>query len=86
VSRHADVLQALAGPTRQAILDRLRKEPPSVGDIAEGAGRSTPVELVHRGWQRLGDEAKKVRASYEGGWEAAFGSAIAAAASRRRGE
>jgi hypothetical protein len=28
----------------------------------------TRVELEHRGWERLGDQAAQVRSSYEGGW------------------
>jgi uncharacterized protein YndB with AHSA1/START domain len=28
----------------------------------------TRVELEHRGWERLGDQAAQVRADYEGGW------------------
>ena len=34
--------------------------------IAEGSG--TRVELDHRGWERLGHEAKESRAGYDGGW------------------
>jgi DNA-binding transcriptional ArsR family regulator len=47
MSRHADVLQALADPTRRAILDRLRKEPLSVGEIAEGLPVSRPAVSQH---------------------------------------
>jgi len=34
---------------------------------ADGAG--TRVELLHRGWERLGAEGGGVRESYESGWE-----------------
>ena len=47
MSRHADVLQALADPTRRAILDRLRKEALSVGDIATGLPVSRPAVSQH---------------------------------------
>ena len=47
MSRHADVLQARADPTRRAILDRLRKEPLSVGDIAAGLPVSRPAVSQH---------------------------------------
>jgi uncharacterized protein YndB with AHSA1/START domain len=47
------------------------------------AGTSTTVELVHRGWQNLGEEAVAVRASYEGGWETVFLGAFAAKAGAR---
>lgn len=33
---------------------------------ADGAG--TRVDLEHRAWERLGDEATESRASYDGGW------------------
>jgi uncharacterized protein YndB with AHSA1/START domain len=43
-------------------------------------GDSTRVELEHRGWERLGDEAAEWQQSYDNGWamvlgryEAAFG-------------
>lgn len=35
---------------------------------AEGDG--TRVDLEHRRWERLGAEARSVRDSYEGGWDA----------------
>ena len=31
-------------------------------------GEGTRVELEHRGWERLGDDAAEARASYDGGW------------------
>jgi DNA-binding transcriptional ArsR family regulator len=47
VTQPADVLYALADPTRRAILDRLRKEPLSVGDIAAGLPVSRPAVSQH---------------------------------------
>ena len=77
-------------PPRRVVLSWHPGKSPDVAQQVEvtfvSAGRSTRVELVHRGWQKLGDEAEKVRASYEGGWETVFGSAFAAAAGRRHGE
>jgi uncharacterized protein YndB with AHSA1/START domain len=32
-------------------------------------GNSTRVELVHRGWERLGERALEGRASYDSGWD-----------------
>ena len=32
-------------------------------------GNGTRVELTHRGWERLGDEALGARESYAGGWQ-----------------
>ena len=48
-------------------------------------GSSTRVELVHRGWQKLGDEAARTRENYEGGWEAVFLGAYAKRASAAHG-
>ncbi len=36
-------------------------------------GRGTLVELEHRDWAKLGEEAEEARASYEGGWETVLG-------------
>jgi DNA-binding transcriptional ArsR family regulator len=47
VTRPADVLHALADPTRRAILERLRKESLSVGDIAVGLPVSRPAVSQH---------------------------------------
>jgi hypothetical protein len=32
----------------------------------------TRVELVHRGWERLGDQGAESRAGYEAGWPGAL--------------
>jgi hypothetical protein len=44
---------------------------------AEGSG--TRVELVHTGWERLGERAGEVRARYDTGWEPVLGSYVDAA-------
>lgn len=36
-------------------------------------GEGTRVELVHRGWERLGAEAEEARASYSDGWVGVMG-------------
>ncbi len=46
--------------------------------IAEGS--RTRVELEHRGWERLGDQAPEARASYNGGWPVTLGRFAEAAA------
>ena len=48
-----------------------------------GQGRSTRVELEHRGWERLGERGPQVRRGYEshGGWALVLGG-FAEAASR----
>jgi uncharacterized protein YndB with AHSA1/START domain len=45
------------------------------------AGGGTRVELVHSGWERLGERAGEVRARYETGWEPVLGSYVEAAGS-----
>jgi uncharacterized protein YndB with AHSA1/START domain len=40
----------------------------------------TRVELEHRGWERLGDEAAAMRESYRTGWELVLGECFAAVA------
>ncbi|MGH2792977.1 MAG: SRPBCC family protein [Actinomycetota bacterium] len=47
-------------------LDRLAPTEVEVRFIAEGPG--TRLELEHRAWERLGEEAPEVRESYDGGW------------------
>ena len=42
-------------------------------------GEGTRVELVHRGWERHGDKAAELRASYDSGWEFVFGQRYASA-------
>ncbi|HUF54629.1 MAG TPA: SRPBCC family protein [Dehalococcoidia bacterium] len=32
-------------------------------------GEGTRMELVHTGWERLGDEAARSQRSYDGGWD-----------------
>jgi uncharacterized protein YndB with AHSA1/START domain len=39
--------------------------------LSEGSG--TRVELEHRGWAKLGERARAVRESYEGGWAVLLG-------------
>jgi uncharacterized protein YndB with AHSA1/START domain len=33
----------------------------------------TLVRLVHSGWEKLGDQAREVRAGYDTGWDEVFG-------------
>ena len=47
MARHDKVLHALADPTRRSILDRLRKAPLSVGDIAASLPVSRPAVSQH---------------------------------------
>jgi len=46
----------------------------------ERAGTGTRVELVHTGWERLGDRAAAVHEHYDGGWDLVVGERFAAAA------
>ena len=46
----------------------------------EPSGSGTRVELVHTGWERLGDRAGAVHDHYDGGWDLVVGERFAAAA------
>jgi uncharacterized protein YndB with AHSA1/START domain len=48
--------------------------------VAEGAG--TRVELVHVGWERLGERAAETVRGYDNGWNLVLGRYTAAAANR----
>ena len=41
-------------------------------------GEQTHVELEHRGWERLGDEAAESQSGYDSGWEHVLGRYVAA--------
>jgi len=47
--------------------------------VPDGDG-GTRVELDHRGWEALGEEAGNSCASYEGGWDVVLGAFVRAAA------
>ena len=44
---HSDVFQAVADPTRRAILDRLRRGPSAVNELASGFRVSRPAISKH---------------------------------------
>lgn len=46
-SAHAEVLEALADPTRRAVLEALRDGPRPVGEIADGLPVSRPAVSQH---------------------------------------
>ena len=59
--------------------ETLGERPPTeleVRFIAEGDG--TRVELEHRGWERLGDEAAESQQGYDSGWDHVLGRYVAA--------
>lgn len=37
------------------------------------AGSGTLVELEHRGWEKLGEQAEELRRGYDGGWDKVLG-------------
>jgi uncharacterized protein YndB with AHSA1/START domain len=43
-------------------------------------GDATRVDLEHRGWERHGDRAAELHASYDSGWDYVFGERYASAA------
>jgi uncharacterized protein YndB with AHSA1/START domain len=58
-------------PTRLVLLWKPNDSPypPTEVEVRFTAeGERTRVELEHRGWERLGDDAGKARDSYEKGW------------------
>ena len=60
---HADVFQAVSDPTRRAILDRLRKGPLPVNDLASGFRVTRPAISKHL---RVLRNARLVREHREG--------------------
>lgn len=60
---HSDVFQALADPTRRAILDRLRRGPSPVNDLVAGFRVSRPAISKHL---RVLRSARLVREKKEG--------------------
>lgn len=46
----------------------------------EPSGSGTRVELVHTGWERLGDHAAAQFENYDGGWDVVLGERFGAAA------
>lgn len=46
-------------------------------------GSGTRVELVHSGWEKLGDGAREMRAGYDTGWDDVFGRRFVDACMRR---
>jgi hypothetical protein len=37
----------------------------------------TRVDLEHRGWERAGENAEKIRENYSGGWDKVLGEFVA---------
>lgn len=62
-------------PSRVVISWELRPErPPTEVDVRfTPDGDGTRVDLEHRGFERLGDQAHEVAASYDGGWSKVLG-------------
>lgn len=60
---HSDVFSAVADPTRRAILDRLRRGPAAVNDLASGFRVSRPAISKHL---RVLRSARLVREKKEG--------------------
>lgn len=68
-------------PPRQLVLSWHPGRDATVAQEVEIRFTSIPsgslVELEHRGWEKLGDEAPAVRSSYDGGWRAVLGTHFA---------
>jgi uncharacterized protein YndB with AHSA1/START domain len=62
-------------PSRVVLSWELRPDRPAteVEVRFSPAGDGTRVDLEHRGWERLGDDAEEARGSYGSGWEVVLG-------------
>ena len=62
-------------PTRLVLSWELRPDrPPTEVEVRfSAAGDATRVELEHRGWERLGNQAEEAKAGYDSGWEVVLG-------------
>lgn len=62
-------------PTRVVLSWELRPDRPSTEiDVRfSAAGDGTRVDLEHRGWERLGDQAEEAKAGSDSGWEVVLG-------------
>ena len=72
---HWATVLAWEPPTRVVLSWELRPDRPAteVEVRFSEAGDGTRVELEHRGWERLGDEAAEAKTSYGSGWEYVLG-------------
>ena len=70
-------------PGRVAFTWHPGRGPDSEQDVEvrfEPSGSGARVELVHTGWERLGDRAAAVYENYDGGWDFVLSERFAAAA------
>lgn len=68
-------------PSSFAISWHPGREPETATEVrvrfeANGSGR-TAIDLVHSGWEVLGDAAAATRDNYDGGWDAVLGEYLA---------
>jgi uncharacterized protein YndB with AHSA1/START domain len=73
---HWATVLAWEPPARAVIAWHVNPEAAAATEIEvrfapEGGG--TRVDLEHRGWERLGDQAQAARDGYDGGWETVLG-------------
>lgn len=72
-------------PPRRVVLSwnpTPRRNPTVVEVTFTAQDDGTRVELEHRGWERLGDEAREVREEYAQGWAVVLGRFVPAADSQ----
>jgi uncharacterized protein YndB with AHSA1/START domain len=70
-------------PGRVACTWHPGREPETAQEVEvrfEPLGSGTRVELVHTGWERLGDRAAAQFENYDGGWDFVFGERFVSAA------
>lgn len=77
---HWATVLAWEPPARAVIAWHVNPDAPAATEVEvrfapEGDG--TRVELEHRGWERLGEQAPSVRGAYDGGWDVVLGKYVA---------
>jgi len=77
---HWATVLAWEPPARAVIAWHVNPDAPAATEVEvrfapEGGG--THIDLEHRNWERLGDQASAMRGAYDGGWDAVLGKYVA---------
>lgn len=60
---------AFEPPVRLVLTWHVQKEPTEIEVLFAPEGDGARVELEHRNWERLGEDAATTRGSYDSGWD-----------------